>query len=110
MDASNSMGCVETWLSRLKKEPYLSPALRFLRTDDAHFYIAGAFSCRWFDRTIKNTADLKRFVLIVGGGDATAELFDPATGTFSFTGPPIAGRLHATATLSDVHRSRRRET
>src|SRR5215472_4271380 len=38
-------------------------------------------------------------VLIVGGGDATAELFDPATGTFSFTGPPIAGRLHATATL-----------
>jgi len=38
-------------------------------------------------------------VLIVVGGDATAELFDPATGTFSFTGPPIAGRLHATATL-----------
>ena len=38
-------------------------------------------------------------VLIVGGGDATAELFDPATGTSSFTGPPVAGRLHATATL-----------
>jgi len=38
-------------------------------------------------------------VLIVGGGDATAELFDPASGTFSFTGPPVAGRLGATATL-----------
>ena len=38
-------------------------------------------------------------VLIVGGGDATAELFDPASGTFSLTGPPLEGRLHATATL-----------
>jgi hypothetical protein len=38
-------------------------------------------------------------VLIVGGGDATAELYDPANGNFSFTGPPIAGRLHATTTL-----------
>jgi hypothetical protein len=38
-------------------------------------------------------------VLIVGGGDATAELFDPATGTFSFTGAPVMGRLGATATL-----------
>jgi len=38
-------------------------------------------------------------VLIVGGGGPTAELFDPATGAFSFTGPPIAGRLHATASL-----------
>ena len=38
-------------------------------------------------------------VLVVGGGDATAELFDPASETFSFTGPPIVGRLHATATL-----------
>ena len=37
--------------------------------------------------------------LIVGGGDATAELFDPASGTFSFTGPPVTGRLGATATL-----------
>jgi len=38
-------------------------------------------------------------VLIVGGGDATAELYDPASGTFSLTGPPLEGRLHATATL-----------
>lgn len=38
-------------------------------------------------------------VLILGGGDATAELFDPASGTFSFTGPPVTGRLGATATL-----------
>lgn len=38
-------------------------------------------------------------VLIVGGGNATAELFDPESGTFSFTGPPLAGRLGATATL-----------
>ena len=38
-------------------------------------------------------------VLIVGGGDVTAELFDPASGTFSFTGPPVEGRLGATATL-----------
>ena len=38
-------------------------------------------------------------VLIVGGGDNTAELFDPASGTFSFTGPPLNGRLGANATL-----------
>jgi hypothetical protein len=38
-------------------------------------------------------------VLILGGGNATAELFDPSSGTFSFTGPPLAGRLGATATL-----------
>jgi IPT/TIG domain len=38
-------------------------------------------------------------VLIVGGGDGTAELFDPANGTFSETGPPVTGRLNATATL-----------
>jgi hypothetical protein len=38
-------------------------------------------------------------VLIVGGGDATAELFDPESGTFSFTGPPVMGRVGATATL-----------
>jgi hypothetical protein len=38
-------------------------------------------------------------VLVVGGGDVTAELFDPASGTFSFTGPPVTGRLKATATL-----------
>src|SRR3974390_1950155 len=38
-------------------------------------------------------------VLIVGGGDATAELYDPATETFSFTGPPVTGRLGATGTL-----------
>jgi hypothetical protein len=37
-------------------------------------------------------------VLILGGGDATAELFDPANGTFSFTGPPVTGRLGASAT------------
>jgi len=38
-------------------------------------------------------------VLIVGGGDTTAELYDPGTETFSLTGPPVEGRLHATATL-----------
>ena len=38
-------------------------------------------------------------VLIVGGGDATAELYDPASATFTLTGPPLEGRLHATATL-----------
>jgi Galactose oxidase, central domain len=38
-------------------------------------------------------------VLIVGGGDSTAELFNPANGTFSLTGPPVTGRLNATATL-----------
>jgi hypothetical protein len=38
-------------------------------------------------------------VLIVGGGDATAELFDPATGTLAFTGSPVVGRFEATATL-----------
>jgi hypothetical protein len=37
-------------------------------------------------------------VLIVGG-DSTAELFDPANGTFSETGPLVVGRLNATATL-----------
>jgi hypothetical protein len=38
-------------------------------------------------------------VLIAGGGDGTAELFDPASGAFSLTGPPVMGRLNATATL-----------
>jgi hypothetical protein len=38
-------------------------------------------------------------VLILGGGDATAELFDPTSGTFSFTGPPVTGRRSASATL-----------
>jgi len=38
-------------------------------------------------------------VLIAGGGDGTAELFDPTTGTFSVTSPPLSGRLYATATL-----------
>jgi hypothetical protein len=38
-------------------------------------------------------------VLIVGGGDGTAELFDPTSGVFSVTGPPVVGRLNATATL-----------
>ena len=38
-------------------------------------------------------------VLIVGGGDGTAELFDPTSGTFALTGPPVTGRLGATATL-----------
>lgn len=38
-------------------------------------------------------------VLIVGGGDGTAELFDPTSGTFTLTGSPVTGRLGATATL-----------
>ena len=38
-------------------------------------------------------------VLILGGGDSTAELFDPTSGAFSFTGAPVTGRLGATATL-----------
>jgi hypothetical protein len=48
-----------------------------------------------------HTATLHRDekVLIVGGGDSTAELFDPTNGTFSVTGPPLTGRLNATATL-----------
>lgn len=38
-------------------------------------------------------------VLIVGGGDNSAELYDPENGTFSVTGPPVTGRLNASATL-----------
>ena len=38
-------------------------------------------------------------VLIVGGGDGTAELFDPTNGTFTLTGSPVTRRLGATATL-----------
>jgi hypothetical protein len=38
-------------------------------------------------------------VLVLGGGDGTAELFDPTSGTFSFTSAPVTGRLGATATL-----------
>jgi hypothetical protein len=38
-------------------------------------------------------------VLIVGGGDDTAELFDPTNGRFALTGAPIRGRTGATATL-----------
>src|SRR5262245_8684999 len=41
-------------------------------------------------------------VLVVGGGDGTAELFDLATGTFSLTGSPITPRSgHAAVLLSD---------
>jgi len=38
-------------------------------------------------------------VLIDGGGDGSAELFDPVSGTFSLTGPPVTRRLDASATL-----------
>jgi hypothetical protein len=38
-------------------------------------------------------------VLIVGGGGETAEVFDPADGTFSLTGPLVAGRSGASVTL-----------
>jgi galactose oxidase-like protein len=38
-------------------------------------------------------------VLIAGGSDNTAELFDPATETFSSTGPMLVARQHHTATL-----------
>jgi hypothetical protein len=38
-------------------------------------------------------------VLIAGGGDGSAELYDPGSGTFSVTGPPVTPRLDATATL-----------
>lgn len=41
-------------------------------------------------------------VLVVGGGDGSAELFDPATETFSPTGSPITRRSgHAAVLLSD---------
>ena len=41
-------------------------------------------------------------VLVVGGGDDSAELFDPATETFSPTGSPITRRSgHAAVLLSD---------
>jgi len=38
-------------------------------------------------------------VLITGGSDNTAELFDPATEAFSSTGPMAVARQHHTATL-----------
>ena len=38
-------------------------------------------------------------VLIVGGGGDTAEVFDPANGTFSLTGPLVSSRSGASATL-----------
>lgn len=38
-------------------------------------------------------------VLIVGGGGDTAEVFDPANGTFSLTGPLVSRRSGASATL-----------
>lgn len=38
-------------------------------------------------------------VLILGGGDRTAEVFDPASGTFSLTGNPLTNRLAPSATL-----------
>jgi hypothetical protein len=38
-------------------------------------------------------------VLILGGGDRTAEVFDPASGTFSLTGNPLTNRFAASATL-----------
>ena len=38
-------------------------------------------------------------VLIVGGGDGSAELFDPASRTFSLTGSPATSRFGQTSTL-----------
>jgi len=38
-------------------------------------------------------------VLIAGGGDGSAELYDPLGGTFSLIGPPVTRRLDASATL-----------
>jgi WD40 repeat protein len=41
-------------------------------------------------------------VLIVGSGDTTAEIYDPATGTFRFTGSLKHARISPTATLLDT--------
>jgi hypothetical protein len=38
-------------------------------------------------------------VLLTGGGTATSELYDPASGTFSASGNAVVGRTDATATL-----------
>jgi len=38
-------------------------------------------------------------VLVAGGGDTSAQLYDPATGTFTATGSMIAARAFHAATL-----------
>jgi hypothetical protein len=90
-----------------------SNGITLLRSQTAEIYTPGGFAPTgsMADARAGHTATLLRDgrVLVVGGIDAsdgfdnlaTAELYNPASGTFTRTGSLMQGRAHHTATLLD---------
>ncbi|MDR1726466.1 MAG: hypothetical protein LBT74_00810 [Acidobacteriota bacterium] len=95
-------GCTYTNSSESVCDRYLSSAEVYDATEWTFELTAGALHDARRDATVTLLPNGK--VLVVGGTNATgalasAEIFDPATGTFTLTGSMGSARVHHTATM-----------